>query len=891
MVLHSLRHRMGSRSEETPLRFGSPAGWVVAAAAGLGLAGGGLAGVWFWAHPFNSSVWHMGLGVVVLGVCAVAGLLVGAGRENWVLVGSLVLGGGIVAVTAVASGALPGVLAAAWITAVGVGVGEWILQRAGFTVVLGVLSRLVLGGAVGLGVLALGVLAVGLAGGLRRPLLWAALALVTLAVWPSLRRLGGAARRRWRAVHAEFADGGLAFAGIVAAALVLCLLGAWLWALAPSVWYDELNYQVAAPALYAREGAVVDRGEEFRFIWAHNANMLFTLGIVVGGLKSAKLIHFSLGLLAALAVLATGRKVAGERVGWLAAVLFLALPIVSWEMGVAYVDLGVTFFFAAALVAALHAVERGGYRWATLTGVVCGLAVGTKLNAGLLVAPLGAVLVGALLVRWGWWRALIGGACLAGGALAVVVPWLARDWAWTGNPVFPYLNHIFASPRWGLDAGLQNLQLFGYRRGALAGLLVPWDLLANARAFGEGLGPGVAGALVWLGLPWGALAGRTPRARAVWAAWGVILPAGALTLAVAHYLRYLLPLFAPLAVVAALNVELVWRWAAARRRSVATAVAVALGLLYVGGSRLAHTAMLWPIPERFPFGVAFGLEREEDFLSRAVREYAALRHLDSLVEENARVVGVGCHGRLYTRARLYEAAWGRHELTDVMRAGARGAALAQALAQRGFDAMIVNREVVLASGWQTVPVLDGAFMEDHAVPAFADRGMEVYRLSSMPPGGKAAAGNLLANPGFEALREDGPVTAWQAYGQPLVEAEGQARGGERAVLARRSDGLTQAVAVEAGGVYTLGHWTRADAAGQAARLQINWLDGTGRMVGVSIDVVSATSEWRWSTLTATAPAEAVTANVYVSVHEDSRVWFDDMCLVEGTQTTGCGGGQ
>lgn len=723
-------------------------GWVAVAVA-VGLAGGGIAGVWFWAHPFNFSAWHVGLGVMVVGVCALLGLLVGGGWGNWVLRASVALGGGILAVTALASGALAGVLAAGWILLLGLGVGEWLLSRAGLTTSVGVLSRVVLDEAVGLGVLALAVLAVGLAGGLHRPLVYTVLALMTVAVWPSLRCLAQVARARWRATRTARPPGGSQFTGLIAATLLLCLLGAWLWALAPSVWYDELNYQVAAPALYVREGAIVDREEEFRYVWAHNANMLFTLGIVVGGLSSAKIIHFALGLLAAVAVLASGRKVAGERVGWLAAVLFLGLPIVSWEMGVAYVDLAVTFFSAAALLAALHAMERGGYRWLTLTGLVCGLAVGTKLNAGLLFVSLGAVLLSVLLARWGWRHALIGGACLAGGALLVLTPWLVRDWAWTGNPIFPYLNQFFASSRWGLDVGRQNWDMYGHRKGILAGLLLPWDLLANAGSFGGDLGPGAAGALLWLGLPWCALAWRTPQAKMALAAWSVILPAGALTLAAAQYLRYLLPLFAPLAVVAALNVELAWSWLSARWRSVAATVAVALALLYVGGSRLAHTAMLWQIPERFPFKVAFGLEREDDFLSRTVGEYMALRRLDSLVEENAKVVGVGCHARLYTHARLYEAAWGKHELRDILRSQRRGAQLAQALAEHGFRAMIVNREVVRRNGWSALPVLDEVFLRDYAAPVFFERGMEVYRLLATPAARETAGPNLLANPGFE----------------------------------------------------------------------------------------------------------------------------------------------
>jgi len=862
---------------------------IAAAAVALGLVGGGTAGVWFWAHPLNHSLAHWGIGLAVLAGCGMVGVLVAVGAGRWVGWGSAAVAGLLAGTTAVASGALAGVLATVWILGLGVGLGESVLWRARMVEALGLLERVVLGAAVGLGALALGVLGLGLAGGLRRPLVVALLAALTVAVAPAWRRLYGEAAARWRAGRAAGWPEDPALAGVLAAVLLLCLAGSWLWALAPSVWYDELNYQVAAPATYARLGAIVDRPEEFRFLWAHNANMLFTLGIVVGGVNSAKLLHFSLGLLAAAAALAVGRRVAGWRAGWLAAVLFLAVPMVSWELGVAYVDLGVTFFFATALLAALLAVERGGWRWATLTGVACGLAMGTKLNAGLLALPVGAAVVVAAARRWGWWRALLGGTCLAGAALAVVLPWLARDWAWTGNPVFPYFNQVFASPRWELDSGWQNLHLFGHRQGVLAGLLLPWDLLVNARVFGEGLGPGVAGALLWLGLPWCALARRTPEARIALAAWAVILPAAALTLAAAQYLRYLLPLYVPLAVVAALNLELAWSWA--RRRPAAVAAGLALGLLYLGGSRLAHLAMLWPIPERFPVTVAFGLEKGEAFLTRAVHEYAALRHLDSLVEEDAKVVGVGCHGRLYTHARLFEAAWGKHQVTEVIRAGARGAALAHALAEGGFVALIVNREVVRASGWRGIPVLDTSFLAEFAVPAFAKGGVEVYRLSPTSVDGAVWRGNLLANPGFEELGEDGLPRNWHAYGQPLVADPPGARSGQHAVLARRSDGLTQAVAIQAGGVYTLGHWTRADTEGQAARLQINWLNGAGEMVGVSLEVVPVTPQWRWSTLSATAPAAAVTAHVYVSVHEDSEVWFDDVCLVEGVQVAGCGGGQ
>lgn len=863
------------------------AGCTAAVAVALGLLGGGAAGVWFWVKPLNYSVWHFIVGVGLGGALVVVGGGVAWGAGPLLAQLAVVLAGAVALVTAGASGAMGGVLAAAWILALAVGLGDWALERVGTARGLGVAGRVTLGAALGLGALAMGVLGLGLVGGLQPALVWGVMLLLS---WIVRRRWGGLwgdAKAAWRAAYPRWVANHGALVGFLVPVTVLCLLGAWLWALAPPVWFDELNYQLAAPATYARLGAIVDRPEEFRFLWAHNANMVYTLGILVGGLNAAKPLHFSLGLLAAVAAYTLGRRVAGAPTGALAAVLFLAVPIVSWELGVAYVDLAVTFFLSAALLAALQAARQGELRWAALAGVVGGLAVGTKLNAGFLVLPLGVVLVASLPRRFGWRRALAAGVGMAAGTVVAVAPWLVRDGAWTGNPVFPYLNHIFASPRWALDAGTQNFHLYGHRSVVPAALLLPWDLVVHAGAFGEALGPGTAGALLWLGLPWCVMGRRNAAARWAGVAWGVILPGLLLTLAAAQYLRFLIPVFVPLAVVAAINLREAWRWGVVRWPRPALVAALALGVVYVGGSRLAHAALLWPVPERFPFSVALGLEGREAFLTRVLPEYAALERLDGLAAADAKVVGVGCHGRLYTHARLFEAAWGRHELRELLNRGLRGEALAEALREHGFAAMIVNRRVAAASGWQDLAVLAPEFLAVLGEPVFAGSGLEVYRLHPAAAETRRSSINLLANPGFEEGGEARVIRHWYAYGNPRVGGLERARRGEVAILAGRHDGLTQPVAVREGEVYTLGHWTRADGETQAARLQINWLDGAGTMVGVSIEVVPVGPSWRWHTMTVTAPSGAVTANVYASVHGDSHVWFDDMCLVRGTNVTGC----
>ena len=83
-----------------------------------------------------------------------------------------------------------------------------------------------------------------------------------------------------------------------------------------------------------------------------------------------------------------------------------------------------------------------------------------------------------------------------------------------------------------------------------------------------------------------------------------------------------------------------------------------------------------------------------------------------------------------------------------------------------------------------------------------------------------------------------------------------------------------------GSLYTLGHWTRADQDGQFARLQVNWLDEQGKIVDTSIEVVPETEVWTFREFSLTAPDGTARATVYVSVHDNSKVWFDDVRFIE-----------
>jgi hypothetical protein len=101
------------------------------------------------------------------------------------------------------------------------------------------------------------------------------------------------------------------------------------------------------------------------------------------------------------------------------------------------------------------------------------------------------------------------------------------------------------------------------------------------------------------------------------------------------------------------------------------------------------------------------------------------------------------------------------------------------------------------------------------------------------------------------------------------------------ILVDSSGGLVSRVPVQGDKIYSLGHWTRADVPEQNGRVQINWLDANEKIIDVTISVFRATTKWTWHQVSASAPSKASFAHIYLSVHENSEVLFDDYVFVQG----------
>jgi hypothetical protein len=275
-------------------------------------------------------------------------------------------------------------------------------------------------------------------------------------------------------------------------------------ALAPITGTDALAYHLAIPKVWVEEGHIRYVPGVYYSTAAFGLEMIFTLAMLLGSPIAAQVIHFGFGIMAACIVFFLASRAFNARVGTLAATLFYAISDVSVQSSIALVDLGAAAYLLAAVLAALRWREQGGWWW-LVAALLSGFHAGTKMpNLAAAEALWLAMAIDAVVRRdfsASWQRV-----CLAGMVTAVVAaPWFIRSWAWTDNPVYPYLNSIFHGRDFSPEASERQLSLQYYKtigdRSLDRLLLSPLVLTVTPDAFRSGyLGPVYLTALpfVWL---------------------------------------------------------------------------------------------------------------------------------------------------------------------------------------------------------------------------------------------------------------------------------------------------------------------------------------------------------------------------------------------------------
>jgi hypothetical protein len=289
---------------------------------------------------------------------------------------------------------------------------------------------------------------------------------------------------------------------LLVALLTLALASPLVAAFLPDYGFDGFTYHLALPERYLHVNGLWVSPFSVFSVYPGNVEMLYTLALGIDSGALAKLLHLEFGVLLLWVLYRLGRRYS-ERAAVLVVTLMLADPLFTWELTVANNDL-------AACLYALLAAEALHARAFVACGLFLGACMGTRYTAATLAAATAGVLWLALPTA-GLRRTLAASATVGAAALVPVIPWLARNLAFTGNPFAPFAQGLFHSPGseffsplW-LAQAVASVRDTGRGRSLAALVLLPLNLTLRVdpgdyRTFGFRLGwvtpAGVVAALV-----------------------------------------------------------------------------------------------------------------------------------------------------------------------------------------------------------------------------------------------------------------------------------------------------------------------------------------------------------------------------------------------------------
>jgi 4-amino-4-deoxy-L-arabinose transferase-like glycosyltransferase len=244
--------------------------------------------------------------------------------------------------------------------------------------------------------------------------------------------------------------------------------------LAPPNDYDSLLYQLLYPQIDVEQGRIKVAwysgvGNSLFPAMAGNLSRIL-LTIMNDG--AAQMMHGMLGLIAAMGTAAIVLRLGYSKyTALIAALFFLSVRAVVWEMGTVEVDVPLAMFAVLAALVYCTLRQNGTIGLGILFGLMVGGGILTKLYGFPMALAFAPLMIIDLARRRLTFVQMSAGPITA---MAVIIPHLVRNFMLTGNPLFPALNTIF-NP--GQPNHFGNVTgALGTGRGLSDLLTTPWNI-------------------------------------------------------------------------------------------------------------------------------------------------------------------------------------------------------------------------------------------------------------------------------------------------------------------------------------------------------------------------------------------------------------------------------
>lgn len=226
---------------------------------------------------------------------------------------------------------------------------------------------------------------------------------------------------------------------LLLSALLLLILFEIPVALLPPTARDALIYHLAYPKLWLQHGKIFELPFAFYSYYPRNTEILFAIPLYFGMDSIAAVIHMAFGLLTSLLIYKFLKIKINKTYAMLGALIFLSTPIVIKLSTIPYVDLALAFNSTGAVLALLKWKESKETKWLILSGVLAGLAAGTKYNG--LFIPLLLSFMTLHISRNS--KPLRSSFIFISISAAVAFPWYIKNFIQTGNPFAPLFFNMF----------------------------------------------------------------------------------------------------------------------------------------------------------------------------------------------------------------------------------------------------------------------------------------------------------------------------------------------------------------------------------------------------------------------------------------------------------------
>lgn len=438
--------------------------------------------------------------------------------------------------------------------------------------------------------------------------------------------------------------------------------------LTPPISRDALIHHLAIPKLWIVNGGFYETKWASFSYYPMNVNLLYLIPVYFKMDYLAKFIHMGFGIGTALLIYSYLKNKINMLAGILGILVFLSTPMVFRLSTEAYIDLGLVFFTTASILLFIRYGDGGfkEFKWLFLSSAAMGLALGTKYNALIAWFFLSATVVFVYSKSTGeQLKAIRCGLIFFLISLLIFSPWLIKNTILTGNPLYPLFKGFFnanALPgqegfysmvAGGSQKGIFQMREMMYGESFLETLLIPIRYFFQGQDNNPQFFDGVLNPILIIFLPFAFINKSLCRDKIFFISFVVFFILAATFLDQIR-IRYILPTVPILSILTVIGLINIMNWILGisnHSKHVLTVLLFSVFVLFMSQNVFYIKNYYQRIS---PINYILGKESQDNFISRHVGSYPAMKYINQFTPEDSKIRLVFLARRGYYLDRIYE---------------------------------------------------------------------------------------------------------------------------------------------------------------------------------------------------------------------------------------------